>query len=197
MNLLRVAIWRMMERFIIGSHGTCQQTGIAHLVMCGFEDGLSVWGQTRHKGIVRVHPHLFEQRRGAKVDNDKEGHFLDGSIDHELEDAFQGYPAAADGLEYRCKRGRRGIELVQEALGEGTDIPKTLKPSIRGIDSRRFIPEQFLLTEKSRHLVGLSGTKSVYKCQVGGIRPDITGHILIESLQITGFANGQVCALRR
>ncbi len=75
----------MVEGFVIGSHGTCQQTGIAHLVMGRLEDGLSVRGQARHEGIVRVHPDLFQQCGGAEVGNDKERYFLDGAIHYELE----------------------------------------------------------------------------------------------------------------
>ena len=138
----------MMQGFVVGTHGTRQQPWVAHLVMGGLENGFTIGRQTRHKGIVRVHPDLFEQVRGAEVDNHEEGYFLDGLIHHELEHALQGNPAASDGLEYWRKGGRCGIEFGQETLGKGVYAVKAFKSAVRCIDCRFFVPEQLFLTEQ-------------------------------------------------
>ena len=104
-DLVRIAVRRVVKGFVISTHSTCQQARVAHLIMCRLENGLSVRCQAWNKGIVCVHPDLFQQRRCTKIRNDKERHFLDFSIHHKLEHAFQGNPSTADGLEYRRKGG--------------------------------------------------------------------------------------------
>ena len=164
--------------------------------MCRLENGFSVRCQAWYKGIVCVHPDFFQQRRCTKIRNDKERHFLDGSIHHELEHTFQGNPSTADGLEYRRKSGRGGFKLSQETLGKGAYAIKAFKSAIRRIDSGAFVPEKFFLTEQSGHLIGLSSTKGIDKRQVWSVHSDILGHILIESLQVTGLANRKVRLFR-
>ena len=99
MDLLRIAVGRMVEGFVIGTHGTCQKARVTHLIVSRLENGLPVWCKARNEGIVCVHPDFFQQRRRPKVCNDKERHFLDGPIHHKLEHAFQGNPSAAYRLE--------------------------------------------------------------------------------------------------
>ena len=190
-DLVWVAVWRMVQGFVIGPHGTRQQSWVTHLVMCRLENRLSVGCKAWHKRIVRVHPYFLQQSRSPEVCNDEEWHFLNGSIHHELEYPFQGNAASADSLENRGESGRCGIKLFQEALGKGAYILKALKPAVRGIDSRLLVPEQFLFTEQASHLVGLSRTKCIDKRQIGSIFLNLLGHILIESLKDTGFANWQ------
>ena len=192
MNLVRIAVRGMVQGLVVGAHRAGEETRVAHFVVSGLEDGLTVGREVGNEGVMRVHPDLFQQFRGAKVRDHEEGDLLDGPVHDELEHALQGDAAAADGLEDRREGRAVGVELREEAVGEGADAVQPLEAVIGRVHRRCLVPEQFLFPEEAHDFVGLACAERVDKGDVGGILPDILWHVLVESFQGASFPDRQV-----
>ena len=64
-DLVRVAVRRMVERLVVGAHRARKQTRIAHLVMRRLEYRLAVGSLVGNEAVVRVHADLLQQLRSA------------------------------------------------------------------------------------------------------------------------------------